>query len=299
MARNGRASAVAGGVGSNIVIYPAASVEWGGRGVKRVFVLVCVVGLLVGIPGVQASTPWSELPLTHVPAISAAVAAVSLPRLYQDLYALQNFSTRYAFSSGVVAASQYIYDQLVAASPRLQVSYQDFMYRGTAMRNVIAVLPGLDPTNSATYVLGGHYDSINFDTDPNVWAPGVDDNGSGTVATIEAARVLSGYEFNATLVFALFTAEELGLVGSDVYARRAAGTYEDVGLYVNMDMIGYDPLDQKGIDVITDFASEPEAVLFSSLVADYGIDVVPTVVVSPGTTNSDHASFWAQGFKAI
>jgi len=131
-----------------------------------------------------------------------------------------------------------------------------------------------------------------------VLAPGADDDGSGTVAVMEAARVLGGHRFNATLVFAAFTAEELGLVGSDYCATCFAGHRARIGLNLNLDMIGYDPMGQKGIDVITDIPSMGFATLLTSLVTDYGVDLLPTVTISLAA-NSDHASFWAQGYPAI
>ena len=52
-------------------------------------------------------------------------------------------------------------------------------------------------------------------------APGVTDDGSGTAAVMELARVMSGYQFDKTIVFVAFAAEEVGLSGSQVYAAQA------------------------------------------------------------------------------
>ena len=266
----------------------------------RSFLRALVLALAVvggSIPAGLAATPALPEPVQPDPSIAALVADVSLDRLYADLYSLQNFSTRYSFSAGIVAASQYLFDAF-SAVPRLQVSFQDFTYGGTAMRNVVAVLPGLDPTIRTAFVVGGHYDSTSSDSDPMVLAPGADDNGSGTVAVLEAARVLSQYRFNATLVFIAFSTEEQGLVGSDYYATCAAGHFADVGLYLNLDMIGYDPMDAHGIDVITNPASQWAANLTQAIVSDYGVGLVTTQYVSLAA-NSDHASFWARGYPAI
>ena len=268
-----------------------------GRSVVLAYaVALAVLGPLVGSAPASATSDGAA-PLAPVPTIFGIVANVSLERLYADLYALQNFTTRYAFSPNIVAASQFIFDRF-AANPALVVSFQDFVYGGTAMRNVVAVLPGLDPTNRTVYVVGGHYDSTSADSNPMVLAPGADDNGSGTVAALEAARVLSRYRFNATLVFVAFTAEEQGLVGSDFHTRCLVGNRADVGLYVNMDMVGYDPMDGNGIDVITNVPSRWAADLFETAASDYAIGLVTTQVLSLAA-NSDHASFWAKGYPAI
>ncbi|HKZ47414.1 MAG TPA: M20/M25/M40 family metallo-hydrolase, partial [Thermoplasmata archaeon] len=236
-------------------------------------------------------------PRAFDPAVATAVADVSLESLHTYVYDLQNFSTRYAYSAPVVPAGQYIYDAF-AANPNLQVAFQDFVYQGTPMRNVLAFLPGLDPSNRTVYAVGGHYDSVSSNSDPYVLAPGADDDGSGTAATMELARVLSRYRFNATIMFAAWDAEELGLVGSAYCTRCLAAQGWDFGLYLNLDMIAYDPTNASGIDIITDIPSQWAATQLTSLISDYGIGLVPTTYVS-NVANSDHASFWAQGWDSI
>jgi Zn-dependent M28 family amino/carboxypeptidase len=70
-------------------------------------------------------------------------------------------------------------------------------------------------------------------------SPGANDNGSGTAAVIEAARLLAPIRTNRTIHFVAFGAEELGLIGSTHYAQNPPGTI--VGM-VNMDMVGRGPL---------------------------------------------------------
>jgi len=87
--------------------------------------------------------------------------------------------------------------------------------------------------------MSSHYDSRNSDgNDSTLDAPGADDNGSGTIAVIEAAKVMSGTHFRGTIVFACFDGEEQGLFGSDHYAKvlKAAGTR--VAADINNDIIG-------------------------------------------------------------
>jgi len=270
-------------------------VSWAIWGVVAVIFLA---GLSYGMGAVSAEA-GVQPQAGYDPVVAALIGDVSLGRLYTDLYALQNFSTRYTFSTGIVGASQYIFDRF-AENSNLQVAFQDFTYQGTPVRNVLAVLPGTDPTNETLYILGAHYDSITLGpgADPMNWAPGADDDGSGTVGVMEAARVMSAHRFNATLVFAAWTAEELGLVGSDYYCTCLAGLRGDVGLYLNMDMIGNDPLDFQGIEVIHDLPSEWAADAFLTLVSDYGLGLWPTKSFNT-SPNSDHASFWAQGYPAI
>jgi len=261
--------------------------------------LLLAVTFAVAVPSEPAG-PGPQ-PSVYLPAIASAVGNVSSARLYTEVYNLQNFSTRYAFSTNITLAYQYIFDQF-AANPGLQVAFQDFTYQGTAMKNILAVLPGTDPKNTSIYVIGGHMDSTTNPppaNDPMVWAPGADDDGSGTAAVIEAARVLSRHRFSATILFAAFGSEEQGLIGSNFCATCLAGTSQDVRLMINLDMIGHDPTNASGLEVITNVQSEWAADLALQQVADYGIGLAATKVVDPAVTNSDHGAFWSQGFPAI
>lgn len=93
--------------------------------------------------------------------------------------------------------------------------------------NVIGIKRGTSRP-SEVVVVGGHRDSV-----PG--SPGANDNGSGTAAVIEAARLLAGTRPARTIHFVAFGAEELGLVGSTSYAQNLPGPV--VGM-VNMDMVG-------------------------------------------------------------
>jgi aminopeptidase YwaD len=97
--------------------------------------------------------------------------------------------------------------------------------------NVIGIKRGVRQSGEIV-VVGGHRDSVPV-------SPGANDNGSGTAAVIEAARLLAPLRTNRTIHFVAFGAEELGLVGSAHYAQNPVGTI--VGM-VNMDMVGRGPL---------------------------------------------------------
>jgi len=202
------------------------------------------------------------------------VAAVSEARLGEIVTTLAAFGTRNTLSSttsttrGIGAARQWIFNELTAASPRLQVSYDTHrvakdgrITRNVELRNVIAVLPG---KSVRRIYLTAHYDTVNIgDTgqigantraagaraaDPQLRAdqnydadaPGANDNGSGTALTIELARVIatSGLEFDATIVFALWAGEEQGLVGSRAHVQQLAARKAIVDADINNDIVG-------------------------------------------------------------
>ena len=118
---------------------------------------------------------------------------------------------------------------------------------------MVAVLPGVSEPERQVLVTG-HYDTINlvYKTGPDgqrmldseatvaAPAPGVTDDGSGTAAVMELARVMSQYQFRKTLVFIAFAAEEYGLFGSGLYAENAAANHQQIEGVFNNDIIGSD-----------------------------------------------------------
>ena len=69
-------------------------------------------------------------------------------------------------------------------------------------------------------------------------APGVSDDASGTAVVMELARVMSQYKFEKTIVFVAFAAEEIGLVGSTLYADKAKKDGMQIEAMLNNDIVG-------------------------------------------------------------
>jgi hypothetical protein len=209
------------------------------------------------------------------PRIVKLLDQVSAERLQKTVEKLVGFETRNTLSNpdsptrGVGAARQWILDELKAASPRLQVSFDSYQVAGgqiqrmpkdVELRNVMALLPGRTPRR--LYV-SGHYDSLVLRRgqggaatapapaeggappafDPSTLenpAPGANDDGSGTALTIELARVFaeSGVVFDATLVFLCLAGEEQGLVGAKLHAQQAAALGWPIQAVLNNDIVG-------------------------------------------------------------
>ena len=115
--------------------------------------------------------------------------------------------------------------------------------KGTAL-NVLARLPGSDPKR--TVIIGAHYDHLGLGGEGSL-APektgevhnGADDNASGTAAVLEMARVLSeGPKPAGDIVFALWSGEELGLLGSEHWCAHPTFDIKDVRANLNLDMVG-------------------------------------------------------------
>ena len=91
-------------------------------------------------------------------------------------------------------------------------------------------------------------------------APGVTDDGSGTAAVMELARVMSQFQFDKTIVFVTFAAEEIGLSGSQIYADMAKQTGMQIEAVLNNDIIGSDVAGNghSATNVLRLFAAGPE-----------------------------------------
>jgi putative aminopeptidase FrvX len=185
-----------------------------------VFLLIAIgYCFLISFP----SAPRSQSVQDSV--IAEMISKIDESEIYNTVYSLQNFTTRIYGYSGNTEAATYLYDRLDNIS-RLGVEYQ-----GSYM-NIIATLHGNDTTSNATYMVGAHYDSTSSNQSN---APGATDNGGGVGIVLELARVMSQYRFNHTLKFALWNAEENGVLGSNDYVKYAYSNELNISLYVNFD----------------------------------------------------------------
>ncbi len=150
---------------------------------------------------------------------------------------LQAFETRYYATDSLQAARAWIRQEFQRRGADT-VFEQTFTYNGTSQANVIARKRGLCP-DSLRIVLGAHYDSYAW-SGASTWAPGADDNASGVALLLEVLRVLRDVPLKRTVEFVAFAAEEVGLVGSGVYAQQAAASGDTFLFYLNADMIGGD-----------------------------------------------------------
>jgi hypothetical protein len=117
-------------------------------------------------------------------------------------------------------------------------------------------LKGTDPENAKRVVLvTGHYDSRNGDTlDAAGFAPGANDDASGTAVSLECARVLSKLKFSATIIFLTVAGEEQGLNGSSHFAKMAKAEGWHVEAVLNNDIVGGDRSPQQDAGVVRVFS---------------------------------------------
>jgi len=248
-------------------------------------------------PGGASPDPLISDLLAHVDmaALSGYVAGLSGESHVTIGGQPYTFETRHSDTAGAVKATQYLHERYAALG--LDVAYHEYLHEGHVWRNVVATLPGEDPTGGI-YVVCAHVDSIAPRQED---APGADDNASGVAAVLLAAEILSQYEFEHTLRFVNFTGEEQGLLGSAAYADEARAKGDQIAGVINLDMIGWDSTGGPDFDLHagTDPASISLAQTFSETVAAYGLDLLPEILTDEATASSDHGSFWDNGYPAV
>ena len=307
---------------------------------ERTRSLIVILALLPAAAGAQtAPRPDAD------PRIEKIVASVSEQRMRELLTKLVSFGTRNTLSDqmsatqGIGAARNWILEEMRRSSEKLRVTFdthiippQGRITRQVDLRNVMAILPGRTPRR--IYV-SGHYDSLNIGgqnrsnaatpgaapapagsaptrDDHDVSANGANDDGSGTVLTMELARVFaeSGIQFDATLVFICWAGEEQGLIGSRAHTMDLAAQKIPVEAVFNNDIVG----NSKGGNGVVDAESvrvyaigpedSPARALARHIVKNAGI-YVPSHRVRPMAREdrfgrgSDQSSFTAEGYPAV
>jgi len=214
--------------------------------------LLALAAALVVIPAASAQRARAPAP---PPSLRALADEVSQERLRATVERLVGFGTRHTLSArdhptrGIGAALNWTESEFERFSREcggcLQVVRTgDTVTRPpripnpTLVENVVAIQRGTERPNQVV-IITGHIDSrvsdpLNFTAD----APGANDDGSGTAAVIEAARVLSRHRFPATIVYAALSGEEQGLHGGRILADYARAQGWEVVANLNNDIIG-------------------------------------------------------------
>ena len=164
--------------------------------------------------------------------VRAVLADASVARVYGYEKTLFDFDSKHITKPGNKLASNYLFEtyKSFGYEPELQWFDQRTAVDGRTA-NVIATLKGtVNP--ELIYVVSSHYDSV-------AAGPGADDDSTGTSALLETARLLAGHPQPATIIFASFTGEEAGLLGSREFVRRAVADKKQVVGALNNDMVGW------------------------------------------------------------
>ena len=195
------------------------------------------------------------------------IDAVSSENIKQDIEKLVSFGTRHTLSDtlsksrGIGAARRWIKSEFDKISNTcdgcLKVFYQknyftpedgDRIVKPVWINNVVAIQRGTTHPNRFIIMSGDIDSRISDPTNYTDDSPGANDNASGMAGTIEAARVLSKYSFENSIIYVGLAGEEQGLFGGKGLAKHAQEQdWEIIGI-LNNDMIG----NIKGVDGVID-----------------------------------------------
>lgn len=272
------------------------------------------------------------------PTVKKIVDAISQDRIAVNLKKLESFETRNVFSEtesptrGIGAARRWISSEFKSYSPKLDVSFDSYrvkkqgrMVRDVELVNVVAVLKGARRPDRRL-IVSGHYDSADFgraaDGKPaseevhfdlaqsERSAPGVNDDGSGTAAVLELARVMSQYEFAETVVFVAFAGEEQGLIGSSLYAAKAKEQSQAIDAVLNNDIIGgvragNGFIDNARVRVFSEDPNDSPSREVARYVREMGWRYLPSMKVDlifradRFARGGDHTPFNQEGYAAV
>ena len=205
--------------------------------------------LTLGLVSLSNAAAAAPTPLREI------ATATSAARIGADVQTLVDFGTRHTLSDttsnsrGIGAARRWVKAEFEAISAAcggcLEVRVQRQVFSGekripepTEVVNIIAILKG--KTDPSRYVImSGDIDSrISDPLNATDDSPGANDNASGLAGVLEAARVLSRYEFAGSIVFAGLSGEEQGLFGGQIMAKQALADGWHIEAVLNNDMIG-------------------------------------------------------------
>ena len=211
-------------------------------------------------------------------------------------------------------AGGYIESQF--GSLGLRVETDTVLFEGVRSQNILGYKDGADGSGEY-FVLAAHYDTVHG-------SPGADDNASAVAGMLEIARLLKPVLLQTTLLFAGFTLEEYGFVGSRQFAERARKNNDRIKGMIALEMLGcrrrapgsqtYPPYVDAGRypdtgDFIAVVGNDPSATLTADITEKMR-QTVPQLpvesLVLPGSGEqftdirlSDHSPFWENGFRAV
>ena len=191
------------------------------------------------------------------PEIESMIKEINADSLKANMYKLVSFGTRNTLSTqgnatrGIGAARRWILSRFneyaKQSEGRLTAFIDTVTYISDGKRvnrpinlgNVVATLKGTDPNDHRIFIMSGHMDNMRTNVMDSVGdAPGANDDGIGTVAVMECARVMSKHKFPATIIFVTVAGEEQGLLGAYFMAKKAKKENWAIEAVLNNDIMG-------------------------------------------------------------
>jgi hypothetical protein len=271
--------------------------------IQTVFILTILCGLNV----CQAQTT-----IARDPEIEQMAKAVNPDSLRSYIHTMVAFATRSTVSSvtdrkkGIGAARLWVLSKFntwaAASGGRLTAFLDTTIYVADGKRvksdinlgNVVATLKGADPNDNRIFIISGHLDSRRTDVmDGTNDAPGANDDGSGSAAVLECARIMSQHSFPATIIFVTVSGEEQGLLGSTYMAKKAKAANWNIEAVLNNDIMGSNNSNE------TNIIDNTRVRVFSEGLPGYRLDSVAKQIRALGLENDGRSRQLARYVKEV
>ncbi|KAJ6444570.1 peptidase [Purpureocillium lavendulum] len=237
--------------------------------------------------------------------VKPLIAQVSTERMRGALERLTGFYTRYFGSTTGEQSAQWIHDQvaeIIRTAPFHTHMSLEYFPHPFPQPSVIARFEARGARNASRplTVVGAHQDSANY-LFPLLPAPGADDDGSGSVAALEALRVLAAAGFaprRGPVEFHWYAGEEGGNLGSQAVARYKRETGARIGAMLEFDMVAFVARNStESIGLVETDADEPLTNWTMGLAREYTSLPVEAYKLPPNA-GSDYMSFTKVGYPA-
>lgn len=184
-------------------------------------------------------------------------------------------------TTGIEKAAAYIetYLQEAGIKPLFGSSFRDSFTAGNdETDNVVGIIPGNDKTLKSEYILiGAHYDHLGMiDNSEDMVYNGANDNASGVTAVLQIAAALAKYQPKRSVIIALFSAEEKGILGSAHLVEKLQSEGKTPRCMINIEMVGKTLPDQPGKVYMTGFKKSNLAERLNNLAGDDFIQFLET-----------------------
>ena len=261
---------------------------------KCLSILVCCS--LIFTINVSASSYKQLIPMNNSSLeptdIINLINSVNESRVLYFYQGLLSFGVRYTGTINCTMAGDWIYNKFEKMG--LNVEFHNWSFEEFQGKNIVATLPGTDNSSNAIFIICAHYDTVKN-------SPGANDDGSGVVAVLSIAEILSKYSFNHTIKFITFSGEEVGTFGSFNYAREAYNKNDNIFAVLNLDIIGYAETSEGG-KILRFFHEEPSTwiVDFAQKISSKYIDIIDMSIESlPNYPGADNQAFVDYGYDGV
>jgi hypothetical protein len=255
---------------------------------------------------------FAQKTIQRDPVIESMVSEINADSLKSHIQNLVKFGTRSTLSTttdpkrGIGAARAWVLSRFQAfakqSDGRMNAKIDAWTQpkdtrrvdTDVQMGNVMATLKGTDPTDDRIFLVSGHIDSrvsnVMNRTDD---APGANDDGSGTAAVIELARVMAKAKFPATVIFLVVSGEEQGLLGAEHLANQAFEERWNIEGILNNDIMGSNNSNE------TTIIDNTRVRIFSEGLPFFELDKKATSIRNFGQENDGKARTLARYTKEI